>query len=171
MARRISIFATIFLMIISYEFSFAGNITGKVISKRKKYRENTVVYVDSIPETKFTPPKEHVVMDQKDLRFIPHILPIVKGTTVDFHNSDEVLHNVFSPDQVADKFMEAYIVVLQNPYFALTDEEGNYVIENVPPGEYVIKVWHEKYKKTDPSEVKVTVSEKDVTDINFELKK
>jgi hypothetical protein len=43
-------------------------------------------------------------MDQKNLEFIPHVLPVVAGTTVDFLNSDDVMHNVFSPDKEADKF-------------------------------------------------------------------
>ena len=43
-------------------------------------------------------------MDQKNLAFVPHVLPVLAGTTVDFINSDDVLHNVFSPDKCCDKF-------------------------------------------------------------------
>lgn len=81
----------------------AGNIKGKVTAKKSKYLPNTVVYIDSIAGD-YTPPKEHAIMDQKNLIFLPHVLPVLAGTTVDFLNSDKVAHNVFTPDKSADKF-------------------------------------------------------------------
>jgi plastocyanin len=81
----------------------AGDIAGKIIAKKKKYLPNTVVYVDSV-KGKFKPPEQHAVMDQKNLVFIPHVLPVLAGTTVDFLNSDNVAHNVFTPDASAEKF-------------------------------------------------------------------
>jgi Carboxypeptidase regulatory-like domain len=42
--------------------------------------------------------------------------------------------------------MEGYVVVLQNPYFAVTDKDGHYDIDNVPPGSYTLAVWHQKAK-------------------------
>ncbi|MGR3304294.1 MAG: plastocyanin/azurin family copper-binding protein [Candidatus Scalindua sp.] len=111
-------------------------------------------------------------MNQKSLTFTPHILPILKGTTVNFLNSDSVAHNVFSPDETADKMdlgtwqrdqvrsytfrksgivsllcnlhpeMSAYIVVLNNPYFTKTQKDGKFLIAAVPPGTYTIMAWH-----------------------------
>jgi plastocyanin len=157
----------------------AGNITGKVSAKKKKYLPHAVVYIDSV-KGDFNPPENNPVMDQKNMVFHPHVLPVLAGTTVDFLNSDEVAHNVFTPDKSADKFnlgtwpkgevrsftfekrcnkvcdavmlcnvhpeMEAFVVVMQNPYFSTTDEEGNFAIENVPAGEYTVSVWHPKRK-------------------------
>ncbi len=40
--------------------------------------------------------------------------------------------------------MSAYIVVAETPYFAVTDADGNYKIENVPPGTYTLNAWHER---------------------------
>jgi plastocyanin len=106
--------------------------------------------------------------------FSPHILPIMVGTTVDWPNRDDIYHNVFSVSDAANfdlglykgnptnaywtfdkpgrvdvycsihKDMYCIVLVLENPYFASTDENGNYKIENVPPGKYRLKAWHER---------------------------
>jgi plastocyanin len=152
----------------------AGTIKGKVTVPHARTFADIVVYIDKAPG-EFPPPKQHAVMDQKNLTFVPHVMPVVVGTTVDFLNSDQVLHNVFTPDKCAGKFnlgtwpkgeirsftfdtlgcspvvlcnvhpeMEGFIVVLQNPHFAVTDKSGLYAIPNVPEGRYVIKVWNRK---------------------------
>lgn len=81
----------------------AGTIKGKVKVRGLRSPRGVVVYIDRV-EGEFKPPKEHAGMDQKKMVFTPHVLPIVAGTTVDFHNSDNVLHNVFTPDKCAEKF-------------------------------------------------------------------
>ncbi len=179
----------------------AGSITGKVTAKKKKYLPHAVVYIDSL-KGDFKPPEERPVMDQKNMVFHPHILPVLVGTTVEFLNSDDVAHNVFTPDKSGDKFnlgtwpkgevrsftfekrcdqvcdavmlcnvhpeMEAFVVVMQNPYFSTTDEEGNFTIENVPAGEYTVSVWHPKRKA---EEIVAVVPEKGFIEIEFALKK
>lgn len=82
----------------------AGGISGTVKAKGAKDSGNAVVYIDKIAGKTFPAPKEHARMDQKNLMFSPHVLPVLVGTTVDFMNSDDVLHNVFSPDKCAEKF-------------------------------------------------------------------
>jgi plastocyanin len=134
------------------------------------------VYLDQVPGS-FAPNKEKVFMSQKNLLFKPHVLPILKGTTVDFTNDDNTVHNVFAPPGSAKQFnlgtygvgvtkvmtfdtlgevpllcyvhaeMAGFIVVLQNPFFALTDKDGNFEIRGVPAGTYKLKVWHEKLKE------------------------
>ncbi len=69
----------------------AGTIHGKVSGASGV----SVVYVEAIPGKTFTPPTQHVLIDQKGLMFVPHIVAISQGTTVDFLNSDTVAHNVF----------------------------------------------------------------------------
>ena len=138
---------------------------------------DAVVYVAAIAGKTFPAPK-HAKMDQMNLVFSPHVLPVLVGTTVDFKNSDAVLHNVFSADACADKFnlgtwpkgesksftfkrecaatllckvhpeMEAFVVAVPTPYFAVTKADGSYDIADVPDGGYTVKVWHPKLKAT-----------------------
>lgn len=177
-----------------------SQITGKIETDagKIKFKANTVVYIEQV-DAKFTPPKKNPVINQLGLKFIPHILPVITGTTVNFLNSDDVLHNVFSPDACAGKFnlgtwaknktkshkyeklgcesvllcnvhpeMEAYIIVLQNPYFAVTDKNGNFSIKNVPPGKYNLKVWNVRLRAKDQ---KITVPTSKKLNVNFKLTK
>ncbi|MEK6729449.1 MAG: hypothetical protein AABY76_05430 [Planctomycetota bacterium] len=171
-------------------------IQGNVTAKKPKYLQNTIVYVESVPNT-VEPPKEHVVMDQKNMTFVPHVLPVIKGTTVDFLNSDMVQHNIYSPDAVADNVnlgtwlqgefrpftfnklgvatlrcnvhvdMEAYILILQNPCFTKVNNDGSFSISNVPEGAYIVKLWNERYKAEDQ---KATVSANHPASVAFCLK-
>lgn len=178
--------------------AWAGTITGHVECQGVRTHEGVVVYVDQVSGKEFSPPTEHALMNQTAKEFVPHVLPILQGTTVDFLNSDPFTHNVFSPDEVADEFnlgswgqgekrsytfqklgeavilcdlhpeMEGWIVVLPTPYFAVTGTEGNYTIENVPEGTYTLKTWH---KKLRPSQSQVAVSSTDVSNVDFTIKK
>ncbi len=172
---------TFLLFFIQVPKSFCtAQISGTVYTDagKVKYQSNTVVYIDYIDRD--FPPSENALINQEGLKFIPKVLPIVKGTTVDFRNSDDVLHNVFTPDSCAKKFnlgtwpkneirsytyetvgcesvilcnvhpeMEAYVIVLQNPYFTEIDEAGHFIINNVPPGNYTLKVWNERLSADD----------------------
>ena len=130
--------------------------------------DRAIVYVDGIAGT-FSGEKAR--LDQRNKVFSPYVLPVVKGTTVQFMNSDDLVHNVFGVG--ADEFnlgnwtkgivrehtfnkvgeviilcnvhqeMEAYILVLQNPYFAQLDSGGKFRIANVPSGEYVVTAWYQ----------------------------
>jgi plastocyanin len=92
------------MVLIATNVSYGGDIKGKVKAKGVKDNANAVIYVDKIPGKTFQAPKKHAEIDQKNLVFHPHVLPILVGTTVDFLNSDDVLHNVFSPDKCAESF-------------------------------------------------------------------
>jgi plastocyanin len=174
----------------------AGDIHGKVTAHGVRNSADAVVYVDKIAGKTFPPPAAHAKIDQKNMKFTPVVLPILVGTTVDFLNSDAVLHNVFSPDACADKFnlgtwpqgqvksftfkkecfaallckvhpeMEGFVVALPTPYHAVTSADGSYHIKDVPDGTYTVKVWHPKLKAASKS---VTV--KGATDVNFEIRK
>jgi plastocyanin len=151
-----------------------GTIEGTVAHARGN--ANLVVYIVSAPG-QFPPPSAHAQIDQKKMTFIPHVLPIVAGTTVDFTNSDAVTHNVFSPDNEGYNLgawakgekrsytfkkpgvytqlcsihpeMLGFVIVLQNPYQAVTTADGHFTIPNVPAGQYQLKVWGEKLKKPE----------------------
>lgn len=85
--------------------AMSGGIKGKVTAQGMKSPEGTVVYIDTIAGKTFDPPAKHAVVDQKKLTFIPHIVPVLKGTTVDFLNSDPVGHNVYWPAVAGNKKM------------------------------------------------------------------
>jgi len=149
----------------------ASNIEGRVVVRGARDSGNAVVYIDAIPGKRFTPPVVPIVLDQINLTFVPHVLAVLAGTKVAFPNSDEVRHNVFSPGPVKfnlgtyarnttlyrtfDKSgvvtllcnvhaeMSAYVIVTDTPYFAVTDRQGRFTLKDVPPGKYVLKVWHE----------------------------
>ena len=81
----------------------ANEIKGKVSVQGIKSAENIAVYVEAIPDKKFEAPKDHVVVDQRKMAFIPHVVAVQQGTTVDFLNSDPVGHNVYWPSISGDK--------------------------------------------------------------------
>lgn len=151
---------------------WAGTIEGQVRRiTRVADLSNFVVSVEDI-EAASPAPAETMTMDQKGLQFVPHVLAIQAGTTVDFPNSDPVSHNVFSISEIrrfnlglytrgakrSIRFdrpglvdllcnvhleMSGYIVVLKNPYFALTGPDGTFRITSVPAGRHRLRCWHE----------------------------
>ncbi len=175
-----------------------GTITGKVKCRRVRHSGDTVVYIETVGDNEYDPPTERGIVDQMNLVFIPHVLAVQKGTTVDFPNNDEVRHNVFSPPDCCNQFnlgtydvgaskpvtftescevpllcnvhaeMSAFVVVLDNPYFGVTAKDGSFTIGNVPPGTYKLKTWHEKLRS---EELEVTVEGGKTTEVNFTLKK
>jgi plastocyanin len=175
--------------------SLAGTIAGTVDGGKKLKKAAAVVYLAGA-KGEFKPPEKNPTMDQLNMTFIPHVLAIQAGTTVDFLNNDEVRHNVFSPDK--EKYnlgtwptggvkprtftqkgvytqlcnvhpeMEAFIVVLDTPWFAVTDKDGGFSISDVPPGEYTVKVWHEKMRF---NKQKITVPEKGDVTLTLERKR
>jgi plastocyanin len=189
----------VMVLIAVRQVALGGTIKGKVTARGVRDNANAVVYIEKIPGKTFPVPKKHAEMDQKNLAFHPHVLPILVGTTVDFLNSDDVLHNVFSPDKCAGSFnlgtwpkgqtrsytfaqpdckavvlcnvhpeMEAWVVVLETPYFGTSNKQGEYEIKDVPAGKYTLSVWHEKLKG-EP--VTIEVPEKGVVTQNFLVKR
>jgi plastocyanin len=151
----------------------ATTIEGRVGSRPsgKPERLGSVVWVDDITG-EYPAPTAHALVNQKSMRFIPHVLPILVGTMVDFLNSDSFLHNVFSispakqfnlglyptgrvPSILFDKpgivailcnvhpEMSAYIIVLKTPFFAAPGPEGHFIIRNVPSGNRLVRCWSE----------------------------
>jgi hypothetical protein len=111
-------------------------------------------------------------MDQRGEAFVPRVLAIVAGTTVEFPNSDITYHNVFSFSKAKSfdlgryaagrsrsvrfdepgivrvfceihSHMTAHILVFAHRYFAVTDEAGRYRLDGVPPGTYTVVAWNE----------------------------
>jgi len=174
------IFSWFLILGLSSASAWAGAIEGKVTGVKDP--TNTVVYVKG-GSGDFSAPSAHAVLDQKNRVFVPHVLPILKGTTVDILNSDNELHNVNSPigptkfniamasfrkktEQVFDKIgvhplicnvhpeMSAFVIVLQNPHFTKASQDGSFKLPNVPAGSYTLEAWDEQRKTKS---VQVTV--------------
>ncbi len=88
---RCSLLLTLLTIAALVATAAAGSIEGKVSPG------NSVVYVDTIPGKTFPPPTKTALMGQRGLAFVPHLLVIQAGTTVEFQNDDSVQHNVFWP--------------------------------------------------------------------------
>jgi plastocyanin len=159
-------------------------------------RRQSVVYLETAPRGAFAElPAGRVSLDQRHEQFVPHVLAITVGTTVDFPNSDQTFHNVFSLSPVRtfdlgrypvgqsrsvrfDKagivpvfcdihsHMSAYILVFNHPFFALTDANGRYAISGVPAGSYTVAVWSEM-GRAEPQ--KLTVPEGGAVDALFRI--
>lgn len=101
----LTIAATVFYLLLSSlaTVSFAGEIQGKVTAQGMRSPASIAVYIDAIPGKNFNPPSQHEIIDQKKMTFIPHVLVVLKGTTVDFLNSDPVGHNVYWPSVGGNK--------------------------------------------------------------------
>jgi plastocyanin len=83
--------------------NWANEVKGKVSVQGIKSAENIAVYVDVIADKKFDAPKDHIVIDQRKMAFLPHVVAVQQGTTVDFLNSDPVGHNVYWPSISGNK--------------------------------------------------------------------
>ena len=132
-----------------------------------------VVYLDTAPRSAFDERDPgRAVMDQRNERFVPHVLAVMVGTIVDFPNSDLIYHNVFSLSR-AKRFdlgryaagkskgvrmdrpgvvrvfcdihshMNAFVLVFNHPFFDVTDVDGHFELPSVPSGTYTIVGWYE----------------------------
>lgn len=174
-----------------------GMIQGKLVCRGVRDCSGAVVYVENIQGLTFAPPQKEVVMDQLNLTFVPHVLPVVVGTRVAFPNGDEVRHNVFSPSPakrfnlgtypkgvtkhvVFDKpgvvellcnvhaEMSAYVVVTETPYTVLVNRDGTYVLKDVPAGTYTVRAWREELKD---ARQQVTIRDGETATLNFDLRR
>jgi len=138
------------------------------------------------------------IMDQRNMKFIPTVVAIVVGETVDFPNNDKSWHNVYSKGGANDfdlglyapgktrskKFdkpgvsrilcnahpnMEGFIVVKDHPFFSTTDSRGNYEIKNVPLGKVRVDIWNPNLEiRSEPVPL---VRDGEVFVLNVDLKK
>jgi plastocyanin len=164
----------------------AATLTGSLTIDGTRSADAVVALRSGRPASEAAARAPRAIMDQKHLSFRPKVLPVARGTVVEFKNSDDVEHNVFSPSTTAGAFdlgtygsgqsrevaferagevrvlcnihmeMEAHILVLDEPWAAVTSADGGFEIRDLPPGEYAISVWSEAWLRTEQS---VTVPE------------
>jgi plastocyanin len=195
--------ATVLLLFIAFSPAAAAEQSAGVIKGTVtiggRPTGDAVVSIEGFPRQASAPAPSatKAVIDQKELMFIPRVIAVMVGKTVDFPNHDKTFHNVFSNSE-AKKFdlglypsgqsrsvnfdkpgvvkilcnvhpnMEAYVVVKEHPFFSVSDARGNYSINAAPLGKYRVEVWHPQYGvKTVPVEL---VRAGEVLAINVELK-
>lgn len=160
-----------------------GGVSGKIsfakdVRLRARELANVIVSVEGV-ETSNEAIRAAIkarplpVIDQKDMKFRPHVLAVLVGEEVGFPNSDPLFHNVYSGSKLkafnlgmypqgeskelafdepgiiellcnVHSEMKAYLVVKEHPYFATVERDGTFRIGNIPPGEYTIQAWHPK---------------------------
>jgi plastocyanin len=155
-----------------------------------------LVYLDTAPRGAFDEPEPgRAVMDQRNETFAPRLLAVTTGTIVDFPNSDRTYHNVFSLSRArrfdlgryatgrskAVRFdrpgvvrvfcdihshMSAFVVVFSHRFFRVTDGDGRYRLDQVPPGTYTVVGWYEGEARVQRS---VTVAAGATVDLDLEV--
>jgi len=140
---------------------------------RETSNANAVVWLTPLTGARTPPPLEHIKLVQKNKEFLPHLLAITVGTSVEFPNEDPFFHNVFSLykgkrfdlglyeagssrsvrfDRAGVSFifcnihpdMSATVIALPTQYFAVSKANGDAIIRNVPDGKYKMEVWYER---------------------------
>ncbi len=162
----------------------AAEVHALVRDQRGKSVADAVVLaapVDPKNALRARPPREAV--DQVDKQFLPYVKPVYVGSKVWFPNKDNIRHQVYSfsspkrfelplyagseaPPVLFDKpgvvvlgcnihdWMIGYIYVSETPFFAKTESAGTATLEDLPPGEYLLRVWHPSMEQSEETTVK-----------------
>jgi plastocyanin len=151
--------------------AYPGRRVNKTAARTGEVR-NVIVFLRDVPRSAALP-ATRLEMVQQDEAFVPRVVAITRGSTVDFPNADPFFHNVFSLSRSATfdlgrfprgerrsrtftqaglikvychlhSHMSASIMVFDHPHFALPAAGGAFALEDVPVGEYRLSAWHER---------------------------
>src|SRR6266481_632650 len=144
---------------------------------------NTVVFLKNITKGKAMDlPEARGHLDQKNCRYVPHIMLVPQGGNLEAKSSDPVLHTVHMTGAASNNipfpmqnqvipvnmprngvvelkcnaghvWMNAEILIVKHPYYAVTDEHGFFKLSDVPPGEFEIEAWHEGWQNMSEESV------------------
>jgi len=167
-----------------------------ILSRQKEIR-NAVVWLENPPPNAVWPAQaKPVEMDQKGCVYIPRMVVVPVGGTVNFLNSDRLLHNIHAAPKLNASFnltqpknrtlpitftkpeivrilcdlhpwMMSWVVVAEHPFYAVTGGDGQFVFDNLPPGQYKLQVWHERLGTVPAS---VTVGDTRPAPLTVEMK-
>jgi plastocyanin len=167
-----------------------------MLSRQKEIR-NAVVWIDNPPPNAVWPAQSKPVeMDQKGCVYIPRIVVVPVGGTVNFLNSDRLLHNIHATPKLNASFnltqpknrtlpitftkpeivrilcdlhpwMMSWVVVAAHPFYVVTGADGQFAFDNLPPGQYKLQVWHERLGTVMAS---VTVGDAQPARLTVEMK-
>lgn len=167
------------------------------LSPEKGIRNAVVSLQTPPPGAKWEPAVRPVQIDQKQCVFLPRVVVVPVGGTVEFLNSDRLLHNVRSFSKANPAFnkahprartisvvfkepeiirvecdlhswMRSWVVVADHPFYAVTDGQGEFSLDNVPAGKYTLRVWQESLGTVTKE---VTVGDKGVAAVTVEMRK
>jgi plastocyanin len=171
--------------------------SGDLLLSPQKELQNAVVWLENPPAGAAAPPQAaKVEMDQNGCVFIPRVVVVPAGGTVDFLNSDRLLHNIHATPKLNVSFnrtqpksrtipvtfakpeivkincdlhswMVGWVVVAANPYYAITGADGQFTFDNLPAGQYKLQIWHERLGTTQAS---ITVGDKQAGRVTVEMK-
>jgi plastocyanin len=159
-------------------------------------RRQAVVFFDEAPAGAEAPAPVHARMSQQNETFVPHLLAVPIGSTVDFPNDDKTYHNVFSLSKprrfdlgryaagrsksvTFDKpgivrvfcdihsHMNAFILVFAHQFFAVTDDQGRYRIDRIPPGTYRVTAW---YEGAEEASLQATIPPAGTAELDFRIR-
>jgi plastocyanin len=155
-----------------------------------------VVHLAGIEAGKAIARSEPVRLDNRKCAFVPHVVAASVGQTLEMHNEDPFLHDahaILGPEtlfnlaiqrgrtvhhvleqpgivhvncNVRHTWMHAYVFVTDDPYHAVTDRSGRFVLDDVPPGTHAVVVWHELL---GTRQHQVTVAPGEAVTVDFEL--
>ena len=167
-----------------------------IVSPRREIA-NAVVWIENPPPgAARTGEGEKVAIDQRGCAFVPRVVIVPVGGTVDFLNNDRLLHNIhatpklnvsFNRTQPKDRtipitftqaeivridcdlhsWMRSWVVVAAHPYYRVTPPTGAFAFDNLPAGRYKLQVWHERLGR---STREIVVPEKGSAPLDIELK-
>jgi plastocyanin len=170
--------------------------SGDLIVSQRKEIANAVVWLDNPPSFGASPAQsKKVEIDQKACVYVPRVVVVPVGGTVDFLNSDRLLHNIHSTPKLNASFnrtqpknrtipvtfdkseivevicdlhpwMQAWVVVAAHPFYAVTGKDGGFAFNDLPAGQYRLQVWHERLGKAS---AQVNVVDQQTTRTTFEM--
>ncbi len=165
-----------------------------IVSADGKVANAFVYVKSGLEGKKFDPPEEPATIDQRGCIYIPHVQGIFVGQKFNIVSSDPTLHNIHGLAKINPEFnhgqpapgtiekvfhkpeiglkikcdvhpwMNAWVHVMEHPFFAVSAKDGTYGISNLPPGNYTLAAWHERFGEL---EKKISVGNDAATDADF----
>ena len=159
--------------------------------------KNAVVWLENPPAKAALPGlPQKIEMDQSKCVFVPHIVIVPAGGTVDFLNSDRLLHNIHTTPKLnpainrtqpkdrtipftfekpeivrincdLHSWMQAWVVVAAHSFYVITGSDGQFSFDDLPPGQYKLQVWHERLGTVPAT---VTVGDQQTARVTVEMK-
>jgi plastocyanin len=151
--------------------SYPGRRVGIQSDRETSELDNVIVFAEV--QGTVDVPRQHVTIRQVGEEFVPHVVAVTVGSTVDFPNDDLIFHNVFSLSRASTfdlgryprgasksrtftrpgivkvfchlhSHMSAIVRVFSHPFFVIPERDGRFAIEGIPIGRYTVRAWHER---------------------------